>query len=112
MAGGALLGVKILRRNAEHIVTLNANTMKNGLPRRRSFVFRGVGLGLSGFGCHTQILAYWRASQHFCVCVLRARGILAEGNRILWDAVGAIQAAGRSSAARNFVRMPIFNPAS
>jgi hypothetical protein len=72
MAIGALLGVKILRRNAEHVVTLNANTMKNGLPRRRRFVFRGVGLGLSGFGCHTEILAYWRASQHFCVCSVPA----------------------------------------
>jgi hypothetical protein len=27
VAGGALLGVKILRRNAKHVVTLNANTM-------------------------------------------------------------------------------------
>jgi hypothetical protein len=58
MATGALFGVKILRRNAEHVVTLNANTMKNGLPWRRSFVFRGMGFGLSGFVCHKQILAY------------------------------------------------------
>ena len=46
MAIGALLGVKIFRRNAEHVVTLDANTMKNWLPRRRSFVFRGMGLRL------------------------------------------------------------------
>jgi hypothetical protein len=58
MATGTLFGVKILRRDAEHVVTLNANTMKNGLPRRRSFVFGGMGLGLSGFVCHMQILAY------------------------------------------------------
>jgi hypothetical protein len=57
MAIGALLGVKILRRNAEHVVTLDANTMKHWLPRRRGFVFRGMGLGLRGFGCHKQILA-------------------------------------------------------
>jgi hypothetical protein len=35
MAIGALLGVKILRRNAEHIVTLDANTMEHRLSRRR-----------------------------------------------------------------------------
>jgi hypothetical protein len=52
MAGGALLGVKILRRNAEHVVTLNANTVKDRLPGRRGFVFRGMSLGLRGFGCH------------------------------------------------------------
>jgi hypothetical protein len=51
-AVAALLGVKILRRNAEHVVTLNANTMKRRLPRRRGFVFRGMGLRLSGFVCH------------------------------------------------------------
>jgi hypothetical protein len=60
MAIRALLRVKILRRNAEHIVTLNANTMQHRLPRRRRIVFRGMGLGLSGFGCHTQMLAHWR----------------------------------------------------
>ena len=53
MAIGTLLGVKILRRNAEHVVTLNANTMKYGLPRCGRIVFGGVVLGLSGFGCHT-----------------------------------------------------------
>ena len=66
MAIGALLGVKILRRNAEHVVTLDANTMKHWLPRRRGFVFRGMRLWLRGFGCHKQILAYRRASQHLC----------------------------------------------
>jgi len=52
MAAGALFGVKILRRNAEHIVTLDANTMKHRLPGRRRFVFRGVGLRRSGFSSH------------------------------------------------------------
>ena len=66
MAIRALLGVKILRRNAEHVVTLDANTMKDWLPRRRRFVFRGMGLGLRGFGCHERILAYPRASRHPC----------------------------------------------
>jgi hypothetical protein len=68
MAIGALLGVKILRRNAEHVVTLNANTMKHRLPRRRRFVFRSMSLslGLSGVGCHNQILAYRRLSRHLC----------------------------------------------
>ena len=92
VAVGALLGVKIFRRNAEHIVTLNANTMEHGLPRRRRFVFRGVGLWLSGFVCHGQILTYWRAWQHPC-CVLRTIGILNEASRISFGAVGAIQAA-------------------
>src|SRR5580692_1372124 len=66
MATWALLGVKIFRRNAEHVVTLNANTMKHRLPRSRRFVFWGMRLGLIGFGCHKQILAYRRASQHPC----------------------------------------------
>jgi hypothetical protein len=52
MASGALLGVKILRRNTEHVVTLDAHTVKDRLPGRRGFVFRVMGLGLRGFGCH------------------------------------------------------------
>ena len=64
MATGALLGVKILRRNAEHVVTLDANTMKHRLPWRGGFVFRRVGLGLRGFGSHDRILTYRRASPH------------------------------------------------
>jgi len=101
MATGALFGVKILRRNAEHVVTLNANTMKNGLPRRRSFVFRGMGLGLglSGFGCHKQILAYWRPSQHICRACGPACGIQNQESRILKQAIGALQdATGESFA--------------
>jgi len=35
MAIGALLGVKILRRNTKHVVTLDANTMEHRLSRRR-----------------------------------------------------------------------------
>jgi hypothetical protein len=47
------------------------------------------------------------------VSALRACGIPKEECRILWETVGIIQsAAGQSSAARNFVRMPSFNPAS
>jgi len=57
MAAGALFGVKILRRNTEHVVTLDANTMQDRLPRRRGFVFRGMGLRLSWFSGHRQILA-------------------------------------------------------
>ena len=45
VAIGALLGVKILRRNAEHVVTLNANTMKNRLPWRRSIRVSGREFG-------------------------------------------------------------------
>jgi hypothetical protein len=52
MAIRALLGVKIFRRDAEHVVTLNANTVKHRFPRRRSFMFRGVRSGLSRFICH------------------------------------------------------------
>ena len=53
MAIGTLLGVKIVTRNAKHVVTLNANTMKYRLSRCRSFVFCSMGLGLRGFACHT-----------------------------------------------------------
>jgi len=67
MAVRALLGVKILRRDAKHVVTLDANTMQHRFPGRRRFVFRGMGLGLSGFVCHKQILAYRRPSQHTCL---------------------------------------------
>lgn len=59
MATGTLLGVKILRRYAEHVVTLDAHTVKHRLPGRRGFMFRVMRLGLSGFVCHRQILAYW-----------------------------------------------------
>jgi hypothetical protein len=79
MATGALFRVKILRRNAEHVVTLDANTMKNGLPRRRRFVFRGMGLGLSGFVCHLQILAYGRLPQNPRCAAAGARGIPDKG---------------------------------
>ena len=113
MAIGALLGVKILRRNTEHVVTLDANTMKDRLPWRRSFVFRGMGLGPSRFGCHEEILAYWRARSTHAVRVLRTCGIPNQAHRILTNEIGVNQAAaGHSFAARNFVRMPCFNPAS
>ena len=54
---GALLGVKIFRQNAEHIVTLDANTVKHWLSRRRSFLFGGMNLRLVRLGSHEQILA-------------------------------------------------------
>ncbi len=52
MAIWALLRFKILRRNAEHIVTLDANAMKNWLPRCRSLMFRGMSLRLVWLGRH------------------------------------------------------------
>lgn len=58
MATGALLGVKILRRYAEHVVTLDAHTVKHRLLGSRGFVFRVMRLGLSRFVCHRQILAH------------------------------------------------------
>jgi hypothetical protein len=57
VAIGALLGVKIFRQNTEHIVTLNAHTVENWLPRRRSFLFRGMTLRWIGLVGHKQILA-------------------------------------------------------
>jgi hypothetical protein len=94
MATGALFRVKILRRDAEHVVTLNANTMENRLPWCGGFVFRGMGLGLSGFVGHTRILAQWRATQH-ARSSFRASGygIPVKGRRILTAAVGAFKAA-------------------
>jgi hypothetical protein len=82
VAVGALLGVKILRRNAKHIVTLNANTMKNRLSRRRRFVFCAVCLRLRWFGCHNQILAYRRHRSIHAVRALHASGIPGGGSRI------------------------------
>jgi hypothetical protein len=57
VAIGALLGVKIFRQNTEHIVTLDAHTVENWLPRRRSFLFRGMSLRRIGLGRHKRILA-------------------------------------------------------
>jgi hypothetical protein len=57
MTIGALLGVKIFRQNAEHIVTLDANTVEHWLSRRRSFLLRGMNLCLVWLGSHEQILA-------------------------------------------------------
>ena len=57
MTVGTLLGVKIPRRYAEHVVTLNAHTVKDGLTRRRRLMLGIVGLGRSGLVCHKQILA-------------------------------------------------------
>jgi hypothetical protein len=52
MTIGTLLCIKIFRRNAEHIVTLDAHAMKNWLPRCRSLVFRGMSLRRVWFGRH------------------------------------------------------------
>ena len=64
MAIGALFRVKIFRRNAEHIVTLDANAVEHWLPRRRSFLFRGMSLRWARFSSHEQILAQQWATQH------------------------------------------------
>ena len=42
MTGGALLGIKLIGRNAEHVVALNAHAMDNRTDNRA---------GLDGFGC-------------------------------------------------------------
>lgn len=60
----ALLGVKLFRRNSKHVVTLDAYTMEHWLPRRRSFMLRGLSLRLGRFGSHKQILAQQCASQY------------------------------------------------
>ena len=65
MAIGALFGVKLLRRNAEHIVTLDANTMENRLSWRRSFQFRSMRLRRGSFISHEEILAQQRETQHY-----------------------------------------------
>ena len=52
MAVGALLGIKIFRRNAKHVVTLDAHPMEHCLPRRRSLVLRGVSLCLGWLCSH------------------------------------------------------------
>ena len=57
MAIGALLRVKIFRRHAEHIVTLDTNAVQDWLPRRRSFLFWGMSLCLGRFRIHDEILA-------------------------------------------------------
>ena len=53
----ALLGVKIFRRDAKHVVTLDAHTMERGLPWCRSFMLRGMGLCGGWLSGHGQILA-------------------------------------------------------
>lgn len=97
MAGGALLGVKILRRNAEHIVTLDAHAMKNRLSRRGRLVARSMrlrrslGPGFGGFSCHSESLAHRQESQHLS----DPRGVGAASfsgrSRIPFDAVGVVQ---------------------
>lgn len=57
MAVGALLGVIIFGRHAEHVVTLGTNAVQDRLPRRRSFLFWGMSLCLGRFRIHDQILA-------------------------------------------------------
>lgn len=54
---GALFGFKIFRQNAEHIVTLCANTVEYWLSRRRSFLLRDMHLRLVRLGSHERILA-------------------------------------------------------
>ena len=56
-AVGALLRVIIFGRHAEHVVTLDTNAVQGWLPRRRSFLFWGMGLCLGRFRIHDEILA-------------------------------------------------------
>lgn len=63
VAVGALLGVEIFRRNTKHVVTLDANAMQNGLPRRRSFQFVSMRLRRCRFICHGEILAQQQATR-------------------------------------------------
>ena len=92
MTIGALFGVKIFRRNPEHIVTLDAHPMEHRLPRRRRLVFWGMSLLLGRLCSHVQILAQLFASQQILVCLRRWHGgIPARAWRILWAAVGAVK---------------------
>ncbi len=109
MATGTLFSVKIFRRNAEHVVTLDAHAMKNRLSRHRSFVFRSVSLSWIRLSRHEQILAQHDNSKRNTVPtgVARTRdGRIAASRprlkqRILTAAVGdpTIISAGRSFAA-------------
>jgi hypothetical protein len=56
MAIGALLGVKIFRRNPEHVVTLDANAVEDWLPKRRGLRFC-MRLRLDRLSWHSEILA-------------------------------------------------------
>ena len=67
----ALFGVKIFRRNAKHVVTLDANAMDERLSWRRSLMFWGMSLRLVRFCRHKEILAQQQATQHYG-CGLRA----------------------------------------
>jgi hypothetical protein len=85
----ALLGVKIFRRNAKHIVTLDAHAMEHWLPRCRSFMLRGLSLRFSRFGSHEQILAQNVHLNTFATACDRAGGIQARHQGILRAAAGA-----------------------
>lgn len=112
VAGGALLGVEIFRRNAEHVVTLNAYAMENGLSRRRRLVFGVVGLGLSGFVCHKRILSHPRASPNRRG-LPRAGGIQTVAKEhLMGRSRSRPSAVVESFAARNFARIQGFSPAS
>jgi hypothetical protein len=52
VAVGAVLGFEILRRNAKHVVALDADAMQH----RGLLGVAGLGFGFGGFLCHTQIL--------------------------------------------------------
>jgi len=59
VAIGALLCVVVLRRHPEHVVTLNANSVKKGLFRVHGFVF-GLVRRLGRLAAHVWILARGR----------------------------------------------------
>jgi hypothetical protein len=103
MAIGALFCVKILRCNAKHVVTLNANAMENRLPRRRSVMFRGVFLRLARLDRHAQILAQHSKTQHLRgarrMMQARTDGILSRTQSIL-DFAGDVARDVASEACR------------
>ena len=117
---GALLGVKIFRRNAEHVVTLDAHAMKHRLSRRRRFVLRVVRLvrlrrglrsRLGGFGRHTQILAYRLAVPHLSkMCALGARHPQKMERHLIWLSRSRSKRRGPVVYRLKLVRMPSFNP--
>ena len=60
MAVWALLGVKIIRCNTKHLVTLNANTVDGWLSQRWGFQLGCMRLGR--VGTHAEIVAQHRAT--------------------------------------------------
>ena len=64
VTGGALLCIKPIRRDAKHVVALDANTVENRAYNRRrrtgSFRIQKVSLGGGGFDRHELIVTHGR----------------------------------------------------